>query len=361
MEGIKTEDDSKNSSKPWKNGHYLGRPGFLRMFCFIEDNDFLMYPASGKPSRQTKGIISYGNFGEAHPEVASATGRNIYNVEMKLLNGFWEVHGILSDDSKKITFYGSASSVDCYEWMSEDEVTRYIESGDPDDAPPCHYQIQPKNQGSLLWITGAPGLGKSTTADLLSKKANYVYYEADAFLWHLNPYIPPDTDENSRENLLDQNILKGVSQERLDYVANGLSQIMLMCQGMKYDIEKVCNLYKSMCLDIAKEQRRIGGNWAVAQAVPTRALRDHIRSQMGKNLIFIVLHTSKEDQMSRLRARHGDDETLLKQLANIFDAFEPAGDGEPNTIHIEVTKDMSRDNVVEKVIRSVYIHEYIGV
>ena len=353
MEGIKTETNSKNSSMPWMNGHYLGRPGFLRQLCFIDGNNFLMHPASGKPSIQTKGTIVYGNFGDAHPEVASATRKKHYNIEMKLLNGFWEVHGVLSDDSKKITFYGMANAVDCYEWMSEDEVTKYIDSGDPVEAPPCHYKIQPENQGTLLWITGAPGLGKSTTGDLLSKKENYVYYEADAFMWHLNPYIPPDADENSRENLLDQNILKGVSQEILDNVANGISQIMLMCQGMKYNLEKVRNLYTSMCLDIAKEQQRIGGNWAVAQAVPTRALRDHIRSQMGKNLIFIVLHMSKEDQISRLMARHGDDENLVKQFSNIFDVFEPAGDGEPNTIHIEVTKDMSRDNVVEKIIRSV--------
>ena len=359
MNEIKDSDNSKSSSRPWKNGHYLGRPGFLRKFCFIEDGDFLMYPVSGKPSLQTKGTILYGDFGEAHPEVVAATGRNRYNVEMKLLNGFWKVYGILSDDSTRITFYGSASSVDCYEWMSEEEVTRYIESGDPVEAPPCHYKIQPKIQGTLLWITGAPGLGKSTTGDLLSKKANYVYYEADAFMWHLNPYIPPDTSENSRENLLDQKHLKGVTQKRLDTVANGLSQIIAMCQGMKYDFVKVRDLYTIMCEDIVKEQRRIGGNWAVAQAVPTRALRDHIRRQMDKNLIFIVLHMSKEDQISRLQTRHGDDKTLLKQFANIFDVFEPAGDGEPNTIHIEVTKDMSRDNVVEKVIRSVYIHEYI--
>ena len=122
---------------------------------------------------------------------------------------------------------------------------------------------------------------------------------------------------------------------------------------MEYEFEKVCDLYTSMCCDIAKEQQRIGGNWAVAQAVPTRALRDHIRCQMGENLIFIVLHMSKEDQLSRLKARHGDDESTLKQFSTIFDVFEPARNDEPNTIHIEVTKDMSRDEVVEKIIQSV--------
>ena len=73
------------------------------------------------------------------------------------------------------------------------------------------------------------------------------------------------------ENLLDQNILKGVSQKRLYDVSNGISQIMLMCGGMGYDFEKVCKLYSAMCLDITKERQRIGGDWAVAQAVTSRA------------------------------------------------------------------------------------------
>ena len=89
MERNKVPDSSKNSQQPWKNGHYLGRPGFLRKFCFIEGNEFLMYPVSGKPSLQTKGVITYGNFGDVHPEVASATGRNHYNVE--IFHRCWEL------------------------------------------------------------------------------------------------------------------------------------------------------------------------------------------------------------------------------------------------------------------------------
>ena len=86
---MRNENDSQpSSSKQWMNGHYLGHPGFLRQLCFIDGNNFLMYPASGKPFLETKGTISYGDFGEAHPEVASATGKTNYNVEMKLLNGF---------------------------------------------------------------------------------------------------------------------------------------------------------------------------------------------------------------------------------------------------------------------------------
>ena len=35
--------------------------------------------------------------------------------------------------------------------------------------------------GKLIWITGPPGTGKSTTAQCLARDHGYVYYEADCF------------------------------------------------------------------------------------------------------------------------------------------------------------------------------------
>ena len=353
----KYEYRSKKKSRPWKNGHYLGHPGFLRMLCLVDGNKFLMYPASGMPIKidgsDTTGTLTWGDFGDAHPDVARETGKDRSNVKIKLSNGFWEVHAVLSDDCERFTFYGMAGDVDRLKWMSEEDVVKYKDMGDPADAIPCHYRLQPQNQGKLLWISGAPGIGKSTTGHLLSKKAGFVYYEADAFLWHLNPYIHPDVDEKSMENLLDQNILKGVSQKRLYDVSNGISQIMLMCGGMGYDFEKVCKLYSAMCLDITKERQRIGGDWAVAQAVTSRAFRDHIRSEMGEQLIFIILHMDKDNQVARLKERHGDDEMMIQVMTNVFSRYEPAAEDEPNVIQINVTKDMSRNEIVQEIRRRI--------
>ena len=62
--------------------------------------------------------------------------------------------------------------------------------------------------GKILWFSGAPGMGKSTTAQILARENGYVYYEADCFGMLKNPYVPLDID-NPSLSTLKQNSLKG--------------------------------------------------------------------------------------------------------------------------------------------------------
>jgi len=42
---------------------------------------------------------------------------------------------------------------------------------DPIEAPSCpFYKMQPENQGILLFISGVPGTGKSTSAQFLARE-----------------------------------------------------------------------------------------------------------------------------------------------------------------------------------------------
>ena len=50
-------------------------------------------------------------------------------------------------------------------------------------------------------ISGPPGAGKSTTAQLLAKDHDFIYYEADAFFLFCNPFIDPKTDNPSMATL----------------------------------------------------------------------------------------------------------------------------------------------------------------
>ena len=43
-------------------------------------------------------------------------------------------------------------------------------------------------------MSGPPGAGKSTTAQLLARHDGYVYYEADCTLEVLNPFVPLDVE-----------------------------------------------------------------------------------------------------------------------------------------------------------------------
>ena len=46
--------------------------------------------------------------------------------------------------------------------------------------------------------------------------------------------------------------------------------------------------------DIARQKVRLGGDFAVAQAVVTRESREILRQLMGPDLVFIVLNLTKE-------------------------------------------------------------------
>ena len=46
----------------------------------------------------------------------------------------------------------------------------------------------------MVWLSGPPGAGKSTTALLMGKENGFVFWEADCTINGLNPYLPVDTD-----------------------------------------------------------------------------------------------------------------------------------------------------------------------
>ena len=111
-----------------------------------------------------------------------------------------------------------------------------------------------------------------------------------------------------------------------------------------------------MCKHIKSEKSRLGGDWAVACGVPTKQLRDHIRTQLGPDLVFVILVMPEEDQKKRILARHGEESgSINERQSRMYKLFEPAQKDESKTIDITIDIDMTREDVVHTIIDKITI------
>ena len=63
--------------------------------------------------------------------------------------------------------------------------------------------------GKIVWLSGAQGMGKSTSAQILARDHGYVYYEADCFSMLKNPFNDVHAEEPSK-NIVKLKTLKGI-------------------------------------------------------------------------------------------------------------------------------------------------------
>ena len=97
--------------------------------------------------------------------------------------------------------------------------------------------------------------------------------------------------------------LQGLSVETIKAVESGLEgyQAIQKGNGLSEEIkEKILPMLHEMALDIGKQHKRLGGKWAIAQAVFNRSQRDQIKKDLGPDLNFIVLNLTRECQLKRV-------------------------------------------------------------
>jgi len=123
--------------------------------------------------------------------------------------------------------------------------------------------------------------------------------------------------------------------------------------GNQYDKEGLFEFYRHMAADIKREQKRIGGDFAIANILPTAELRALMRSLLGSSLIIVVLNMSSADRRARVLARHGGDASATDLMDHFEKLMENVQEDEPNTIDMRVDNLMSRDEVVEEVFQKI--------
>ena len=240
--------------------------------------------------------------------------------------------------------------IDVVDWLTGEEKIKLLEDREHVDDPslPPYIKVQPEKQGKLVWFSGPPGAGKSTTAQLLAGNNGFVYYEADCLSIFANPFIDIHTPNPSMAQMK-QKPMKGVTNE-LTKAIELRNEMMKTIEEDNADgsMEKFGEIGYITAKEIKKQKERIGGDWAIAFAVLTRKQRDELRKILGPDLIFIVLNITLDCNNKRLMKRHGDNENtklMVKKFENMIKKYEVAGDDEENAFNITITDDMTPEDV----------------
>ena len=152
-----------------------------------------------------------------------------------------------------------------------------------------HITPRPEKRGKIYWLSGPPGSGKSTTCQLMAKKKDFRFYEADSMMTLVNPFVDINL-ENVGKAFLAQKPLKvsywadgfewcetltnnfqGVSYEDAKAVLSSAKVFDNMSKGQVDGLDELTQpLLRFTCTEIVKQKKRLGGDFAVAQAVMSR-------------------------------------------------------------------------------------------
>ena len=196
---------SKHNEHPWKNGYWINRKESCGIAYINGENIeffshvYLDYPELLKLEEGNVGKLEYRDFGPAPSELAELSGIQNFNLRLEIKE--FKLRLILNDEGTR--FYAekmipTQKDFKMREWVNDEKLNEFKESREPADAPICKYaKLQPKKPGKIIWFSGPPGAGKSTTAQLMGRKHGYVYYEGDCYNSMTNPFIDLNVDNPS--------------------------------------------------------------------------------------------------------------------------------------------------------------------
>ena len=196
---------------PWKNGIWWCKLEPTSLIFVDGENvqeknaivlDFPDYPVAW----HEKSTWRYGNYGETNAKIFQATGNRFYNVKIK---NWYTVYGVLNKEGTKLYVEGFATNIPAHdpyyllELISDEELEQFKANRQSALSPICPYVVpNPDSIGKLIWISGPPGSGKSTTAQIFARDHGFIHYQVDCF----NNCVNPFTDVNADSPTLAQTV-----------------------------------------------------------------------------------------------------------------------------------------------------------
>ena len=162
---------------------------------------------------------------------------------------------------------------------------------------------------------------------------------------HKNPYLPPGNN-SAIDALATARSLKGVAKERREAVKNSRKEWTKLMKGEEdYKLE----FYSFLTENILHERKRVRGDWVVAQAIPTRKLRDLIKAKLGHDLQFVVHKLDKDHQEERLKPRTSfGEKKFVKSLMRM--KYEAADNDKENSYKLKITREIETELDLRKQI-----------
>ena len=229
-----------------------------------------------------------------------------------------------------------------------------LDSRDPVDNMTHPYEKRPKGQ-HLIWISGQPLAGKTTTSHMIAKKKDFVSYEGDFFIGHFNPYMDLKT-ENALDVFFGKKPLKGISKERFQVCKEAWGPTSFKKVATGENCTEGKNLYRLMCNEIKTEREKIGGNWIVNQAVSIKEYRDVAREVLGPDLKFVILTLDESEKEKRIKKRHGSvNDGVMNYLKELQSLYKPSEPEELNTFNILITEEMTPEDVAAAILEKCQI------
>lgn len=237
---------------------------------------------------------------------------------------------------------------------SEEEIIAWIAANTP--ANYIGYEPRPEStesSGQFIWLTGGTGSGKSTIAGELKKTGNFIFYEGDCFMFHLNPYRDTAPNGAGGGSPLLPERLKGIPRGRIQVCKRALNDgFMKISQGASVDFSVWADFYKELCADVLRERERLGPGWnfVIANAVYTVQTRDLVRQILGPELKFVVLDIDVELQSERIASRFGMPLTAAPGMKKCCKGFEIGREDEVNTCSVKVEREKTLEHITEEVL-----------